>query len=558
MLADVENPTERAAEAVKLLGEEGKNLFSAISDSSDLDRFVGLAAEFGLDTGPEAVRISAEWFGALSTLRVGFEDLQSAVVTEFGDEAVDALQEVAVATVFLSSLVNELSVDVGQLGLATVEVARVFAPALVATGETVVAAFPAIVEGIDDTEGALSRAKDRAAEFRQEFFGDGALTEQQMLQQLGLLVDDLDEELGEAAGSARRFADAQREAAAAARELAAAQQAARSDADQLQSIIDQANADQLSGIAAINAEYQDQLILIASLEDAFGLAGDAEAAVLARRQREVEAFNDEVIADIVEKTNEAQQLITDFTVSNLQSAIGNTVTLLGNEIDRLQGEAEAQEQAAVQAAEASADAARDQADADLEAALAREDLSDDARAAAEQAHEEALARIDTQLAADIAAAETLKEEEQKAALATFEAQQALQTTLAVMDAARAAVALIPAFVFLGPGAPIGAAVAAGAALATQLAIIESQSPPQFPTGLDPDHRLVGIQPGEGIGSRRAMADPVVRDALAAGNEGRRLPEAPREVGVRVDLDPRLQRLRITTDRRLGKRGPRRR
>lgn len=87
----------------------------------------------------------------------------------------------------------------------------------------------------------------------------------------------------------------------------------------------------------------------------------------------------------------------------------------------------------------------------------------------------------------------------------FERQKAYQIAQATIHAATSAIALIPALSFLAFGAPIAAAGLAGAALATQIAVINAQQPPEFPTGLSPDHHLVGIQPGEPILSRRANA-----------------------------------------------------
>ena len=76
---------------------------------------------------------------------------------------------------------------------------------------------------------------------------------------------------------------------------------------------------------------------------------------------------------------------------------------------------------------------------------------------------------------------------------------------------------------LGPFAPAGAATAAGTALGFQLAAINAQDPPSFPTGgkVEPDHRVIGVQGGELVASRRASAMPEVREAVEAGNRGER-------------------------------------
>ena len=91
-------------------------------------------------------------------------------------------------------------------------------------------------------------------------------------------------------------------------------------------------------------------------------------------------------------------------------------------------------------------------------------------------------------------------------------------------------ALIPAFAFMGPLAPAGAAGAASLATATQLATISAQKPPDFPVGglvadrmpsagaASADHVNILAQPQEGIVTGRGM-DAIGREGLAAINAG---------------------------------------
>ncbi len=142
----------------------------------------------------------------------------------------------------------------------------------------------------------------------------------------------------------------------------------------------------------------------------------------------------------------------------------------------------------------------------------------------------------------------------------FKRSQDIQRVLAVIDAARAAVALIPAFAILGPGAPLAAAAVAGAGLAAQLAVINAQQPPSFPTGgvistggASANHQLAYFEPGEGVASRRAMSMPGFAEALEAANRGSAAMPGRVEVGLQVRYDSGARRLRLVQDRRVGKR-----
>ena len=100
----------------------------------------------------------------------------------------------------------------------------------------------------------------------------------------------------------------------------------------------------------------------------------------------------------------------------------------------------------------------------------------------------------------------------------FRVAQAAAVAAAIVDAARSAVALIPAFSFLGPGAPFAAAGVAGGALAIQLATIKGQQP-KFHSGLDPSETPAIITRGEGVANARAMSQPGFGEALRAANAG---------------------------------------
>lgn len=129
----------------------------------------------------------------------------------------------------------------------------------------------------------------------------------------------------------------------------------------------------------------------------------------------------------------------------------------------------------------------------------------------------------------------------------FRVAQAAAVAAAIVDAARSAVALIPAFSFLGPGAPFAAAGVAGSALAIQLATIKGQQP-KFHSGLDPSETPAIITRGEGVANARAMSQPGFAETLRAANAG--LPaqsSGPVVIALNdrilAQLDARTQRVR---------------
>jgi len=136
-----------------------------------------------------------------------------------------------------------------------------------------------------------------------------------------------------------------------------------------------------------------------------------------------------------------------------------------------------------------------------------------------------LATLETTTAAKMAATNRLAKDEKAAALKSFRTQKSAQKAQATIDAARAGLALIPAYSFLGPGAPVAAAATAAVALAAQIATINAQKPPEFAGGglvadraFAGDHVPILASPSEGIVSPRGMAG-LGRGGLDAINSG---------------------------------------
>lgn len=120
-----------------------------------------------------------------------------------------------------------------------------------------------------------------------------------------------------------------------------------------------------------------------------------------------------------------------------------------------------------------------------------------------------------------------RDQQKKAALRGFRMTQAAQYTQAAIDAARAAVALLPAFSFAGPAAPGLAGAAAAGSFAIAAAKIKGAQPPQFTRGgsvgermsSSPDHTIIAARATEGIVSDRGMARIGGAAGLRALNDG---------------------------------------
>lgn len=69
-LQGIENPTQRAAEATRVLGRQGTQLLQALGNADSLDAFTGMADTFGTQTGPKAAKAAAEWQRATAALNL--------------------------------------------------------------------------------------------------------------------------------------------------------------------------------------------------------------------------------------------------------------------------------------------------------------------------------------------------------------------------------------------------------------------------------------------------------------------------------------------------------
>lgn len=126
----IEDPTERAAKAMELLGEEGGRLIQVLGDTS-ISRFAEFAERFGSDTGPEAAKAASDWQRNLATLQTVLEGILDPAG---GLPALNSLvEDLTIGTVFVKEFAEaftDVSVSVDEAFSIAVERTREFHAAL--------------------------------------------------------------------------------------------------------------------------------------------------------------------------------------------------------------------------------------------------------------------------------------------------------------------------------------------------------------------------------------------------------------------------------------------
>jgi hypothetical protein len=327
-----------------------------------------------------------------------------------------------------------------------------------------------------------------------------------------------------AAEAAREAAAAQREAAAAARERERAE-------DTLNAMIERATADQRDAYQELALQYEKQVEAIQAAGKAgadFQLQIEALSEAAQRYERDLYALDqaqedladpetankwreywEEALSSVSEETRQTYE-----DLRSIGGSLGSSIQeLAGTRIDVLQREADATRAAA----EASAEAYRAAEVAKVEAALEAGQIT-------EAEAETQIGLIENTQTAEEAAAEARIALMEREAIKAHKINKAVSIAAATIKAAETAIALIPAFSALGPGAPIAAAAVAGLALAAQIAAIEAVEPPSFASGglvadrVSGDHTPILASPTEGIVSARGMST-LGRDGLNQINAG---------------------------------------
>lgn len=366
-----------------------------------------------------------------------------------------------------------------------------------------------------------------------------------MLAQLGMTT-------GDAEADAAALANRTREAAQAERDRTAATEDATRAAEEQMRILDE----QIKGTDALILEIQNQQYATQTLDQ-------LQTDLTSTSEDAIEAFNKmnaalQEMADNLQPSKweiatmavaayakELNAIANGPQVNAMMDAFGNLAELQRMNHEEDVGRLKARMEGRRKEIEAFVESEFDRVDAlresgaltASEAALRKREIQEEA-----QAKRQAL----RQRTAD----------EREAALKTFRASQTSARALAIISAAQAALAMIPAFLWMGPFAPIGAAAAAGTALAVQLKTINAQKPPEFAMGRLPmssDHTtLAALQPAEAVLSQRGVAAAGGREGVAALNDGRSTPnsrivlqfdrrtiaEVMVESGAMATIDPR--------------------
>lgn len=328
----------------------------------------------------------------------------------------------------------------------------------------------------------------------------------------------------QAADEAKKAAKAAREAAAAARERERAE-------DTLNAMIERATADQRDAYQELTLQYEKQIEAIQAAGKAgadFQLQIEALSEAAQRYERDLYALDqaqedladpetankwreywEEALSSVSEETRQTYE-----DLRSIGGSLGSSIQeLAGTRIDVLQREADATRAAA----EASAEAYRAAEVAKVEAALEAGQIT-------EAEAETQIGLIENTQTAEEAAAEARIALMEREAIKAHKINKAVSIAAATIKAAETAIALIPAFSALGPGAPIAAAAVAGLALAAQIAAIEAVEPPSFASGglvadrVSGDHTPILASPTEGIVSARGMST-LGRDGLNQINAG---------------------------------------
>lgn len=555
-LAKVENPATRAALAVKTLGKEGKNMFSAFSDSSSLVEFIGFARDWGVDLGPKAVTASAEWFQATAALDLAFERLRGTVVGQFGPEATSIMEELAVGTIFVGTVVTELDLSLRKLGNATTTMGNAlgtglggtfftFSKALLGIGSL---ALPAATDGLFSFSDALEQAREDAARFREDLAALGTVTKD-----LGPSFEAMADSTGEATGETVDLAAAYAELNAGAVEV----------------------------VDTIGGFDNDLLVLSRSLQGAEGQALDLADAFRTAGDAAEDAFRlTRTLTGILQKFSDvritALRKETDAQAEALQAQNDADLERFDRKTDLLVAEARAREVSSerLTAIERNRLAMRQRLEADatgslnaLRDAAALEEFQQARKAAVAQAAiDSAALGLDTARSlgfpVGLVAGPTVGALSFRATVAAIDSGNPLGdgsfgTPAELLGQEK--------FAGLFDGEKEKGEV--GNFLLDQLLPFRSirslaglfkDPTASFPAGgiNAQDHRVIGVQGGEGVISRRGMGVPGVRDLVEALNQGQRSSGGGARVGpqtvMEVGIDDRLGRVRLRRSVRYGK------
>ena len=377
-----------------------------------------------------------------------------------------------------------------------------------------------LVTGTDLAARAIEKLDDATADYADEAAG--------LVQHVQDLRDKQEQERGakDAATKAERAArDAAREREQAIRDLVKQVEQQQSAEGKLRDIIAKATDDQVSDTeraARAQEEAEAQIVDLALASKNAELAQSALAATSARTARDIagaySAAADSVAEDLgrlMDQIDGSAEAWTERMASRASAIVDSMTQVLGAFAD-IAGVLQDTAQRKADETEAAIDSVRDRVASTEEAIAAARDAGNEAEVAR-------LERLKAADEAQIAQLQAREKQQQALAIQNFKLAKALDTTQAIMNGA---VAFTLALAVIPP--PFGELAAAGIAASTaaQVAIIQSQQPPQFAMGgmvgdrISGDHHVIAADPEEGILTRRGVEAVGGREGLADLNRGR--------------------------------------
>lgn len=347
--------------------------------------------------------------------------------------------------------------------------------ALFGVGQMTAAAFGKALELVGKaTSGYDQRARDLLGTIREKKTAE---------ESAGKVAKWLAAQRREQAAAEREAASAIRDAVSAAREQVAAQQG-------LVALVSEAESDALSAVERVNRAYDDRITKI--LE--FSMAG-AEQALVLEALAEVEERRARDLGALWEQAHDAQ-------MGRLKAEAEEQRRLAQEEQQRVTERVEGIQALTVKSAQSITGMLTSIHETEMDALLERGDAT----------------------------------KEQVLKLHKAQKRAAIAQTL--IEAAVATIALIPAYSFAAAGAPALAAATVAVPTAASIAQIQSQKPPEFPTGGlvadriggSADHVMIGARPDESVLSPRATA-ALGREGVDALNRGAL---GPSQVVLQID------------------------
>ena len=513
-LTQMESATEAAAIAEKLMGGEGRELLSAFSNVDDLEKFVDLGRQFGTDVGPGAQKAAADWQQATSNLQLALEDAGATLLDTLGGSGAFArtIEQFSLGFVYitrsLGAFVTDFAANVSGLG-------SVISNVLTGNFDEAAEAAQGLKLGTDVISDSLAAGAEAAEAFWQVQTREAP-------------------KVAEAIGNngSGSIGGALREAAEQGKSLNEVWQETTDIAANLADIQAAANDDQLNDLIRLENAAEKQLLAIGEQRQALFVLGQTGADVslaLTEASEAEAAIRQRLARDTSAAVTEAAEIRREAELKTLE------------EIREAETEAAEQRQEAIEAEferfleiqELKKEAGAIVADALIETATAATELFLDNAAQEGAALREKLDRINesiaateaeggTATAAQQAKVKAIKEElkeRRKAVKTAFALNQSAAVSSIAVDAARSILSLVPAFAFLGPGAPVAAAAVVTPLAAIQAAAVLGQDPPSVHDGTaNVDEVLATLRSGEAVANQRG-AESLGRDNIEAANRG---------------------------------------